>query len=65
MATKEGRCAWEHTFEVVLFRALHNASPIAALLSQAIRALSEQQVTPPGHLAAQSALLVQVQATAS
>jgi hypothetical protein len=47
-------------FEVVLFRSLQNGPPLAELLDQTIRAVSDQHSTPPEQLGDKLALLVQL-----
>ncbi len=47
-------------FEVVLFRSLQNAPPLAGLLDLFIRAVSDQQATPPELLPDKISLLVQL-----
>ena len=47
-------------FEVVLFRSLQNAPPLADVLDQTIRAVSGQQATPPDGVPDKIALLVQL-----
>src|SRR5262249_40412761 len=47
-------------FEVVLFRSLQNGPPLTAVLDQFIRAVSDQQVTPPEQLSEKIARLVQL-----
>ncbi len=47
-------------FDVVLFRSLQNGPPLTEVLDQTIRAVSEQQATPPAPLSDKIALLVQL-----
>src|SRR5262249_36599081 len=47
-------------FDVVLFRSLQNGPPLAEVLDQTIRILSEQQTTLPGRVVDKIALLVQL-----
>jgi WD40 repeat protein/predicted ATPase/DNA-binding XRE family transcriptional regulator len=47
-------------FDVVLFRSLQNGPPLAEVLDQTIRAVSDQQATPPHQVADKIALLVQL-----
>ena len=47
-------------FEVVLFRSLQNGPPLAEVLDQTIRAVSDQQATPPDQVPDKIALLVQL-----
>ncbi len=47
-------------FEVVLFRSLQNAPPLAGLLDLFIRSASDQQATPPERLPDKISLLVQL-----
>lgn len=47
-------------FDVVLFRSLQNGPSLAEVLDQAIRAVSDQQATPPEQLGDKIALLVQL-----
>src|SRR6266496_4069610 len=46
--------------EVVLFRSLQNGPPVAEVLDQAIRAISDQQATPPDQVPNKIALLIQL-----
>ena len=47
-------------FDVVLFRSLRNGPPLAEVLDQTIRAVSDQQATPPEQLGDKIARLVQL-----
>jgi WD40 repeat protein/transcriptional regulator with XRE-family HTH domain len=47
-------------FDVVVFRSLQNGPPLAEVLDQAIRAVSDQHSTPPEQLPDKIALLIQL-----
>ena len=47
-------------FDVVLFRSLQNGPPLAEVLDQTIRAVSDQQATPPDQVPDKIAQLVQL-----
>jgi WD40 repeat protein/predicted ATPase/DNA-binding XRE family transcriptional regulator len=47
-------------FEVVLFRSLQNGPPLAEVLDQTIRAVSDQRATPPDRVPDKIALLVEL-----
>src|SRR6266536_5823181 len=47
-------------FDVVVFRSLQNGPPLAELLDQIIRAVSDQRATPPDQVSDKIALLVQL-----